>query len=260
MKLVAKLVGVLIVLLAAVFIYLAFNLGNIVKEGIEHYGPPMLGTDVAVGGVQLSPFSGSGSISNLEIGQPKGYGSGNAISLGKAAIAVDTGSLTSDTIVVKRIAIDAPTINLVQLARGNNIKSLVDNIRRNTGGGAQPAKPEAQTGAGRKIIIDDFTITNAVVSASSPLLKEGKPIELKLADIHITDIGRKTNGERIGDAVQTIAKRVQQEVTKALANSKAFQEQIRQKIEQEARGKIEQKLKDKLGGDKAKLLDGILKQ
>lgn len=258
MKLVLKLVGVLIVLLAAVFIYLAFNLGQIVKEGIEHYGPPILGTNVSVGSVKLSPMSGSGSISDLGIAQPKGYGSGDALSLSNVAVDLDTASLTSDTIVIKRIAIDAPTINLVQLASGNNVKALTDNIRQNTGGGKQPAKPEAQAGPGKKIIIDDFTLSNAKVSASSPLLKGGKPVELTLADIHITDIGRKSNGEQVGEAVQTIARRVQDEVTKALANSKEFQQQIRQRVEREARGKIEEKLKGQLGNDKAGVLEGLL--
>lgn len=258
MKLVWKLVGVLIVLLAAVFIYLAFNLGQIVKDGIEHYAPPILGTSVTVAGVQLSPFSGAGSISKLAIGQPKGYGNGEAISIGKAGIALDTSSITSDVIVVKRIAIDAPTINLVQLANGNNIEALVGNIQSKAGGGAQPAKTEAQAGPSKKIIIDDFTLSNAVVSASSPLLKEGKPVELKLPDIRITGIGRKTNGARVSDAAQTIAKRIEKEVGKALTNSKEFQQQIRQKVEQEARGKIEQKLQDKLGNDNAKTLEGLL--
>ena len=58
--------------------YLLSNLDSIVKAAIESYGSEATQTTVRVGKVQLKLTDGSGSISGLTVGNPKGFAAAQA--------------------------------------------------------------------------------------------------------------------------------------------------------------------------------------
>ena len=72
MKVLGIIIGVLIVVVAAVFVYVAQNANTLVKNAIEGLGSQYLGTRVSVASVDISLTEGSGAINGLEIANPAG--------------------------------------------------------------------------------------------------------------------------------------------------------------------------------------------
>src|SRR5260370_30070876 len=86
----------LVLALAVVF----FSLNSIVKKGVETVGPQLTKVEVKLGSAEISPFSGSGRLSKLFVGNPEGYKTTSAFQMGSIKVAVKIGSVMSDVIVV----------------------------------------------------------------------------------------------------------------------------------------------------------------
>ena len=118
-----KVVGVLLIVVVLALVWVANNLGGLVKKGVETYAPPVLGTAVVLDSATIMPFSSAGSVNGLAIAQPAGFGVGNAIELGEASLGVDLGSLRAEPLVVQRI--------LVRHGVSRDLgASLLDDIKR----------------------------------------------------------------------------------------------------------------------------------
>ena len=74
-KLLISLVVLTVIIVVGAY-FLIGNLDNIVKAAIEKYGSEVTQTSVDVGGVKIGLSDGLGSISDLKVGNPKGF-SGN---------------------------------------------------------------------------------------------------------------------------------------------------------------------------------------
>ncbi len=138
-------------ILAAAVFYLLSNLDRFVAGAIEKYGSYATGTPVKVSSVRIQLKDGKGSISNLSVGNPGGFSTPKAMSLGNIAIALDTGSITKDPVVIDRIMISAPRftyeINKSGIANINEIKKNVEAFTRKTAA-AVGGKEAAGKGAG----------------------------------------------------------------------------------------------------------------
>src|SRR4051812_36929234 len=107
-KILGIVAGLVLVVLIGAGIYVYISLSSLVKAGIETYAPRMTQTKVTVGGVSASVFGGSATISDLVIGNPSGFKAPEAISIRKASLSVDSGSVMSPVVHVKEIEIVAP--------------------------------------------------------------------------------------------------------------------------------------------------------
>ena len=81
-KMIPKLLGALLVLMLVALIGLYFSLNAIVKKGMESKGSAITKTDIKIGGVNLSLFSGQGQMTGMVIGNPEGFASESAIKVG----------------------------------------------------------------------------------------------------------------------------------------------------------------------------------
>lgn len=278
MKWILGIFGALIAVAIAVLVYVYLNLGAIIKLGVETYAPDILDVPVTVDSVRMSPFSGQGGINNFDIANPQGFGDTKAIGLGELDLDIDTKSLASDTIIINRVAVSAPEINFFQLdAKRNNFYELLQNIKRNTPAAesttdeADPA-PEA-TSEQKKLIIDELSITDVIITASSPLLKD-KTFKLPVPDIQLNGLGRANGGAYPADLATEIGEKLLAEIRSAITNSDVYKEQLeaaaREKLEaekaraeaklkakqQELEEEAKQKLDDALG-ENADLLKGL---
>ncbi len=150
--------GGLIVLIAA-YIGVAYFLGSVVKTGVNNFGPRLTQTRVELSGAHLSPLTGSGTLSGLTVGNPKGWSEGNAFSLGRVHVDVEPLSLFGDHIVVNEIVIDEPLFNYETKIFSSNIKDLLKNIEAYTGSGGKTA--ETKEGKPIKFVVKQFRLTNA---------------------------------------------------------------------------------------------------
>ena len=65
----------ILVLLVGGFYFVYSNLDEIVRTAIEEYGSQVVGTSVSVSGVSISLTEGKGTIKELRVAEPKGFGS-----------------------------------------------------------------------------------------------------------------------------------------------------------------------------------------
>lgn len=202
----AVVLGIATVILVGVF------LDKIVKTGIETVAPTITQTSVTVAGVSISPFSGAAGINGLVVGNPDGYKSANAISLGKAAVSIVPGSLLSDKIVIHSIEVRAPEITLEGNPFGeNNLKKILDNVNAVAGAAADTNKPAATTPAekkaGKKLEVDDMVISGVKVTARISGI-EGEPLSVTIPDIHFTNLGTGPDGITAADLTKKILNEV----------------------------------------------------
>lgn len=207
-KIIIGVIVALVVIVIAVVAGIAFFLDGAIKKGVETVGPQVTKVDVKLNSASLSLLSGAGSIKGLVVGNPEGYKSPHAISLGSASLAVSPGSVFSDKIIVKSIRVEAPEIIYELGPGGNNLKKIQANVADFAGSSDKSAP--AETKASKKLQVDELVVTGGKVTLAVSALG-GKGLTAPLPDIHLTNLG--TGPEGITAAELT--KQVLSQVTEA---------------------------------------------
>ena len=89
MKKIIKLIVIaILVLVVLAVLAVHFFLDAGLKRGVETVGPMMTKVPVKVDSVSLSIMSGSGNIKGLVVGNPEGYKTPSAISVGKSTLSM----------------------------------------------------------------------------------------------------------------------------------------------------------------------------
>ena len=153
-----KILLILAVLALGAYFVLAFFLGSIVKTGVNRFGPKFTQTKVELAGAVLSPLSGSGTLSGLTVGNPKGWTETDAFKLGKVHVDVAPLSIFGDHVVINEITIDRPEFLYETRFVSSNIKDLLKNIEKFTGSGEKAA--ETKDGKPIKFVVKKFRLTN----------------------------------------------------------------------------------------------------
>ncbi len=169
---------------AAGFFWLSANLDGIVIGVVERAGTDATKTKVSLDAVDLNLAAGEASMRGLQIGNPSGFESENAISLGVISIKVDTSTLNKDVIVIEEVLIDQP---IVAYERKDNDSNL-DALKRNLGGGEASG---ASDYTGPKFIINSLKFRDGHVSVSG--VRE-EIVELDLPEIALRNIGSAEGG------------------------------------------------------------------
>ncbi len=182
--------GVFAVLLILVLIVPIFFLNSIVKGGVEAVGPKIAKVDVKLESVNVSIFSGTGRIQGLFVGNPAGYKTPSAIKAGSVNLDIEPRSVFKDKLVVKSVQVNAPEITFEGGLGGNNLKQILDNVQAAAGSSTLASKDSS---GGKRIQVDDFQITGGKVNLSTGILG-GQAIALPLPDIHLTDLGKDSDG------------------------------------------------------------------
>lgn len=218
-KILWSVLGVLVVLIVAAVIVVALNLDRIVKAGVEAYGPKITGVPVQLDAVHIGLLTGSASVNGLVVGNPAGYKSPQAISVGKASVGVNPFSILSDKIVVRSVRVESPQITFEGGFGGNNLSKIMDNVNASAkSGGPVSTNSAGKPKASKKLEVDDFVISGAKVSGSLTLL-DGKEIAVKdlaLPDIHLTNLGTGRNGITAADLTQRVLSAISVQTMKSL--------------------------------------------
>lgn len=150
--------GVIAIVALAVYVGLTFFLGSIVRAGVNSFAPKLTQTKVELHGAQISPFTGSGSLSGLTVGNPEGFSDNPAFYLGKVQVKVKPFSIFGDYIEIEEIIIDQPEFLYETKLVDSNIKQLLKNIEAFTGSGGK--EPTTESGQPIKFIVKKFRLTN----------------------------------------------------------------------------------------------------
>ena len=211
-------VGVLVLIVITVIV-VGFFLGPIVKTGMETIGPKIAQVPIKVDSVGVSALTGSAKIKGLVVGNPEGYKTLQAISVGLVDVGVNPLSVLSDKIVVRSVHVEAPKITLEGSPFGkNNLGQIMDNINAIAkSGGPTATNAPAQAGkkSAKKIEVDDFLITGAKVHVSIG----GKEMTLPLPDIHLTDLGKGSDGLTATDLTRQLLNAITSATLKAFSSA-----------------------------------------
>lgn len=183
----------IIAIIAIGVMFFSFFVGKSIKVGVETVGPRLTKAPVSLGSVNLSILSGSCELNRFVVGNPEGFYTPEAISMGQIKVDLDTSSIFSDIIVVEEVLIDGAEITFEGSLKGSNIKKIMDNIDSMSGDkkdGDKPApkKDDSTEGGEKKIQINKLVFKNGKIHMSSQLLR-GQSITIPLSDIERNDIG-----------------------------------------------------------------------
>jgi len=221
---------VLVVLLLVIGLAVGLFLDGIVKTGIETVGPKVTQVPITVESIHISLLGGSASVKNLIVGNPTGYQETNAISVGSAEVAVATGSLLSDKIVVKNVAVDAPEITFEGGLKDNNLTQIQKNVNdfvANLTGGPSTNAPAAETkpatpAKAKKLEVDHFIISGAKVHGSVRLLGANIPLPpLTLPTIELSNLGTGPEGITPTELVSQVLDAITTSTLKAVGDAAA---------------------------------------
>lgn len=183
-------IGALLVGLGIIgVIVMSLFLGNIVTAGVNRFGPQITQTKVVLSNASISPLSGTGTLSGLVVGNPKGWSDTDLCSLGKVHIDVQPFSILGDHVIINEISIEAPEFNYETKIVASNVGDLLKNIEQLTG--AKNA-PQATTKSGQpiKFEVKKFRLQNGWVRVGvGPAA-----LKLPMPPVVLDDIGTAQGG------------------------------------------------------------------
>jgi hypothetical protein len=206
---------VLLVVVIGVVVVIGLNLDRIVKTAIVTVAPSITKTDVSLDSVSLSLLTGSASLNGLVIGNPPGYKTPFAISVGKAAASLSPMSLLSDKIVVHSVEVRAPEITFEGNPLGNNnLKQLMNNLS-----GPTDTNLTTKTASGKpakKLQVDSFIVTGAKIHANITGLGNlttlagisTNGLTLTIPDIQLNALGQGPDGITAADLAKTVLNQI----------------------------------------------------
>jgi hypothetical protein len=210
-----------LVLVVAGIIAAAVFLDDIVKKGVETVGPQIVKVPITLNEVHIGLLTGSAKVKGFVIGNPDGYKTSSAISVGLAEVGVNPLSVLSDKIVIRSVHVESPEITFEgnPLSK-NNLGDIMDNVSAVAkAGGPAPTNTTAKAGAkpAKKIEVDDFLITGAKVHVSITGMG-GKEMTLPLPDIHLKDLGKGSGGLTPTDLTRAVMSAITSATVKAVAS------------------------------------------
>lgn len=207
-----------LVLIVAGLIVTAFFLDGIVKKGVETVGPQIVKVPITLDAVHIGLATGSAKVKGLVVGNPAGYKTPYAISVGVAAVGVNPFSILSDKIVIRSVHVESPEICFEGNPLGkNNLGEIMESVNAIAKSGGPPATGQT-TKPAQKLEVDDFLISGAKVHVTLTGMG-GKELTLPLPPIHLTDLGKGTDGLTPADLTRAVLSAVTAATVKAVASS-----------------------------------------
>ncbi len=134
------------------------KIGPLIKTVVNTHGPQITKTDVRLGDVSVSIFSGEAKLKDFLLGNPKGFNAPQAMKVGSIYVNVDEKSLTKDTIVIDKIEVVRPEMTYEKAGGTDNFQTILNNVKSATGSATTAKKPPGEKGAGKKLLIRDFIL------------------------------------------------------------------------------------------------------
>lgn len=221
--------GAIVIIVAVVVFVGLSNLGPIIKQAVNTYGPKITKTELHVSDVGVSILSAEAKIKNFFLGNPKGFKTPSAVKVGAVFVNVEEKSLAGNPIIIDRIEVKSPEITYEKKGKTDNFQSILNNVNKATASGKSSTTASEDQQAGKKLIIRDFIVSNGKVNVALEMYGLGeKEISVPLPEIHLKDIGKEKDGASAAEVSKQIfaalyAKITSGAVTDAInQNLKAF--------------------------------------
>lgn len=217
-----------------------------VKKGVETVGPMLTKVEVKLGSANISMLTGSGKLSGLVVGNPEGYKTPSAISVGSASLALKPASLFSDKLVIRSINVQAPEITFETDLKSSNLKKILANLEEATGSSGKektPTTPQTEKQANKKLQVDEFVISGAKVQVSITGLV-GQTATVQIPEIRLAELGTGPEGITAAELTKRVLKAVLDSSIQAAGPamtdlSKGAAERLTRDLGKDASGSVE---------------------
>jgi len=176
--------GAIVALLLVVFIGGYFFLGSIVTKAVNTIAPRITKAPVTLESARISPLTGSGSLTGLFVGNPDGWNSPKAFSVGKIDVGVSPTSLLSGRVVVDHIIVENPEFVYETRLVASNVGDLLKNIEASLGG-SDSSSSGSDSGSSRKIEIRQFVVRDGSIT----LGVGAAAVKLPMPTIELNNLG-----------------------------------------------------------------------
>ncbi len=180
--------GILVVILAVVLLTLPF----IIKGGIKHVGPLITGVPMEIKTVLFNPFSGTLTIKDFVIGNPKGYSTPYAIKLSHLHVDVGMDTLLKKKLLIERIEVKGVELNYETSLLNNNIQEIQNNVNKIAGGNKKSTSKKEKAAAAKPLQIDYLELRDITAWVIVKGTKAQAP--LMVAPIVMTNLGTAEEG------------------------------------------------------------------
>ena len=187
--------GVIVVLIIIFLVAGLSNLGPLIKNAVNTYGPKMTNTEVRLGDVCISLLSAEVKLKDFYLGNPKGFSSPYALQAGSIYLDVEESSLTGKTIVIDKIELVRPDIVYEKKRGTDNFQKILNNMSTGEKSSSSSGKQSGKETESTKILIKNFIVKDGKVSLAMSMIGN-KDIEANAAvpNIHLTNIGGAEGG------------------------------------------------------------------
>ncbi len=222
MKWFVRILLVLLVLIAALVLTADYTLGTIVVKAVNTAGPAALGVPLKLEDASFQIFRGHLTLRGFLLGNPEGFKTEKAISVDEVTVELDPKSLLSDTLVIKRIYVNAPDVTYELGLGKSNIGRILEQAGGSTEAGAVKEKPEkkpiAEEKPGKKVVIEDLLIQNGRVRVSATMAL-GAAAPIPLPEIRLRDIGKEKQGASPIEVIRQVLGAIVGSVTKVVSGA-----------------------------------------
>ncbi len=195
-------IGVLVVL-AALVVALAIFAGHIVKGAVNTAGPRALGVPISLKNVNVNILSGRFGLDELVIGNPEGFKTPTAIRVNQVIVEMNMASLFSPILVIDRIYVRGPEITYEVGLKGSNIGAIQDKTASSAPVAEQPKPADKPAKKAKKVQINDFLIESGKINVST-IGMAGHNAAIPLPAIHLTDIGKESDGATLQEVIAKV--------------------------------------------------------
>jgi len=208
----------LVVIVVLIFWGIWMFLGTIIRTGVQQVGSAVTKCDIKVEDVSVSLLRGKVSIRNLVVGNPEGFKTANAFSLGLVHVSMKPLSVFSDRIIIDEILVEAPelTYELALTKLTSNLGQMQKNVEEALVSETAPeqkdekAAKEAQEEKatekkpGKKVQINHVRVADGKIRLSATIA-QGAALPIPLPTIDLKDIGKERDVSGI-EAAATVLK------------------------------------------------------
>ncbi|MBR1825181.1 MAG: hypothetical protein IJ770_01170 [Alphaproteobacteria bacterium] len=224
---------VVLILAGAYWAWNYFDWKSKVRQMVHIYGSQVVGTDVNIGRIDISLKDGRGSVSDITVGNPKGYSKDLIINLGTVAVKVDTDSVMKalketaqktgpkvKTIIIDEVRVNKPevTYELMNLNK-NNANDILANIKQNTASSAQKSepKPQDENAVQYNVAVKKVVVENGTATVAAGLLGVSKSLSVPLPTITINNLGTEKQGISIENGLARLFQEILKNTVGAVA-------------------------------------------
>jgi uncharacterized protein involved in outer membrane biogenesis len=202
----------LIIVIIVAVIVLVSNIGSIIKTAVNTYGPDITKTSLRIENVGISIFSGTARLKRFTLGNPRGFGSRDAVRVKLISVDVEKESLTSDTIIINRVVILQPDVTYEKKNGTDNFQVILKNVQQSVDSITPSDDKSGSSSPSKKIFIRDLVIRDGKVTMVQTLFGN-KGITVPLPDIHLRNIGSDMAGESPAKVADDVLKSLYRAIT-----------------------------------------------